>query len=253
MLARVGYAAKGVVYVFVGGLALLVVLGSRARVPGKDDAVRSIGEQPFGEFLLIASGVGLGAYVAWCVLRAALNLERESGFSGAMKRVAAAISALVYSTLALTAFQLALHEPSQHDGARPWVARAMNAPFGTVLVGLVAVAIAVHGVLQVRRGLRGDFMNDLATEGMSSAVRSSVLFLGRGGLCARGAVFEVVAYGLLRAAIAHSPGKSRDLAGALRDIALQPYGAWLLGATALGLLAYGVYTLVSSRYLRLAC
>jgi len=37
-------------------------------------------------------------------------------------------------------------------------------------------------------------------------------------------------------------------AGALAELAAHPYGPWLLGAVAIGLVAYGIYSLVEARY-----
>ena len=64
-MARTGYLTKGVVYLLIGGLALLVVFGERHAVPGAQTAVRTIGEQPFGRVLLIATGIGLFSYALW--------------------------------------------------------------------------------------------------------------------------------------------------------------------------------------------
>ena len=44
MLARFGYLTKGLVYLFVGGLALLYGLGEGGALTGKDGAVKTIGD-----------------------------------------------------------------------------------------------------------------------------------------------------------------------------------------------------------------
>ena len=45
--------------------------------------------------------------------------------------------------------------------------------------------------------------------------------------------------------------RARGLGGALEALARQPNGAWLLGATAVGLAAFGVYSLLLARYRRI--
>jgi hypothetical protein len=46
------------------------------------------------------------------------------------------------------------------------------------------------------------------------------------------------------------PEKSRGLDAALKTLAQQPFGKWILVAVALGLAAYGVFQLVTARYRR---
>jgi hypothetical protein len=75
--------------------------------------------------------------------------------------------------------------------------------------------------------------------------------VGRFGLCARGVTFLVVGYFLVRAAVNVNAREARDIAGALRTLQQQPYGAWLLGVVALGLIAYGLLSFVDARYRRI--
>lgn len=249
-VASAGYATKGLVYVLVGWLSVLAALGWGGRLSGQREAVHTLGHQPLGEALLVAVGIGFAAYALWCLVRAVLNVEHRSGMKGVTKRVGAAITTLIYAGLSLTAFQLALREPTSSHAPRTWVARVMEAPFGGVLVGVAAAVIFVYGVVQIWRGVTDRFLKELDLGELGSRALTAMKLLGRVGLCARGTVFGVVAYCLLRAALEHSPGQTRDLAGALRAIATQPHGTVLVGLVATGLVAYGLYTLVSARYLR---
>lgn len=251
-LVRTGYATKGVVYLLVGGLALLSAFGGADdRVAGKQEAVRSIGEQPFGEVLLMVAGFGLSAYTLFCLLRGLLNLDHKAGLGGLVKRGAALFSAVVYASLALASFQLALHEPAAHGGTRTWVARVMAEPFGPLLIGIAGAIVVGVGVLQLWRAVTTAFLDELDTPRLSRRACSVVTTIGRIGLTARGAVFCVIGYYLIMAARTFSPAQSRDFAGALRQIALQPHGKVGLACIAAGLTAYGLYTLVSARYARL--
>ncbi len=53
---------------------------------------------------------------------------------------------------------------------------------------------------------------------------------------------------MLDAAITFDPAKSTGLDGALRTLANRAYGPWLLGALALGLIAFGIYGLAAARW-----
>jgi hypothetical protein len=50
-----------------------------------------------------------------------------------------------------------------------------------------------------------------------------------------------------KAAVDYSPKEAIGLDGALQKLAQASYGPWLLGLTAAGLIAYGVYCLVDAR------
>ena len=51
-LARMGYGARGVVYLMIGGLALLTAFGEGGKTTDSRGAITEIMQQPFGEILL---------------------------------------------------------------------------------------------------------------------------------------------------------------------------------------------------------
>ncbi|HZD03304.1 MAG TPA: DUF1206 domain-containing protein, partial [Longimicrobiales bacterium] len=56
---------------------------------------------------------------------------------------------------------------------------------------------------------------------------------------------------LVNAAATSDPSQAQDLEGALTTLARQRYGPWLMGALALGLVAYGVFQVAKARYRRI--
>jgi hypothetical protein len=71
-----------------------------------------------------------------------------------------------------------------------------------------------------------------------------IRFFGRLGFVARAVVFAVIGFFLLFAAIDANSREAKGMTGALRVIQQQPYGPALLGATAAGFLAFGMYGVV---------
>jgi len=86
---------------------------------------------------------------------------------------------------------------------------------------------------------------------MDAAERRLALRSGQLGFIARGIVFLLSGGFLVQAARRFDPGQVRGLAGALETLAQQPAGPWLLGATAVGLIAFGAYSLLLARYRRI--
>jgi hypothetical protein len=83
---------------------------------------------------------------------------------------------------------------------------------------------------------------------MSRAERTWGSRIGVIGHLARGLVFGLIGVFLTKAAIEFDAQEAIGLDGALRKLAQQSHGQWLLGVTALGLIAYGIYCLVDARY-----
>lgn len=68
---QLGYVAKGAALVILGGLILAaVVTADPEKAGGLDAALRTVGEQPFGQLLLIATGVGIALYGVYSFGRA---------------------------------------------------------------------------------------------------------------------------------------------------------------------------------------
>ena len=74
---------------------------------------------------------------------------------------------------------------------------------------------------------------------------------GQLGFAARGVVYLMLGSFLIQAALRHNPEEAGGIGRALRELSNQPYGPWLLGIVALGLVAYGFFCFVLARYRRI--
>jgi hypothetical protein len=83
---------------------------------------------------------------------------------------------------------------------------------------------------------------------MPPEARRPIVQMSRFGIGARGVVFGVIGIGLILAAWHTDPGEAMGVGGALRWLAGQPYGPWILAVVAAGLIAYGFYEVVRARY-----
>jgi pimeloyl-ACP methyl ester carboxylesterase len=78
----------------------------------------------------------------------------------------------------------------------------------------------------------------------------AVQVIGIARLAARTVVFGLIGWFLVKAAIEHDPQEAVALDGALARLAEAPYGPVLLGFTAAGLIAYGLFCVAQARYRR---
>jgi hypothetical protein len=251
-LARLGYAAKGAVYILVGGLAVAAAFGGGGQTTGSTGALATISDSTFGRILLGLIALGLAGYVIWGFVRAIRDPENE----GTGHRIFFAVTAVIYGFLAVEAARLAIAGPGGGSsggaggggggsGASHWSAQLMEQPFGHWLVGLAGAAVAIYGIQQLINAWMVDLDDQLALGSMSATARKWTVRSGRFGLAARGVVFVIIGYFFVQAAMQANPAQARGLGGVLRSMQDTP---WLLGVIALGLLAYGVYNLVRSRF-----
>ena len=93
-------------------------------------------------------------------------------------------------------------------------------------------------------------MEKTDTDPMSEPVEHAYTAFGVFGHLARMVVFALIGYFLVKAAIDFDPDKAVALDGALAKLAKAPYGPVLLGVVAAGLIGFGAFSLVESRYRR---
>jgi hypothetical protein len=257
-LIRLGYAAKGTVYCFIGGLALLAALGSAGgETTGSRGAMEMIAGQAFGRVLLVAVAVGLAAYALWQFFRTAFDPEHDANDYSPKalgRRFVYLGSGIIHVGLVVAAVKLLTGYGSPKDddaSARGWSATLMSYPAGRWIVGAVGVGFVATGIWQLVKGWRADLDKQLALGRMGPSGHRLTVWAGRLGIAARGVVFGVVGGLLILAAYHENPNEARGLPGALDALQRQPYGPWLLAGTALGLFAYGVYLFIRARYRRI--
>ncbi|HEX2211181.1 MAG TPA: DUF1206 domain-containing protein, partial [Longimicrobium sp.] len=239
-----------VVYLIIGGLAAQAAFSPAERVEGQEGALGTILRQPFGKTLLGIVAVGLAGFVLWRVVQTALDPEHpEGGGKRTVIRVGHAISAAAYGALTLQAVRLLLGSGGgQGGGAQHWTAAVMEKPYGRIAVGIVGAGIAAYGVYQIVKAFKDDLDKRLNLTGSAVATRRRVVATGRAGTAARGVVFVIIGWLVVQAALRYDAARAEGLQGALNTLRQAPYGPYLLGAVALGLIAYGIFQLVKARY-----
>ena len=124
-------------------------------------------------------------------------------------------------------------------------------PFGRYLVYAAGLAFVAAAAFNGYRAVTCKFNRKLKTGEMNDAEEAAATGVGVLGHLARMVVFALVGAFLLRAAWEFDSTQARGLDGALLELSQQPYGDVLLGAVAVGLLAYAVFCLVQARYRRI--
>ena len=251
-LGRLGYAAKGVIFIIVGFLAAYSAIGARAADDGTNSAMRHIDELPLGQFMLVAVAVGLIFHALWRFVQAFMDTENKgSETKGFVARGVYAAIALIYIGLAFSAVKIVLGVKVGGIWMQNWTAWLLALPFGDWLVGLAGIVMFVVGFYQFYQTFSAKFRENLLIGNMSATEENWATRVGRFGFAARGVVFCIIGFFLVLAAYQANAGKIRDLGGALHAVEQQPFGAWLLGLTAAGFVSYGLFMFVLAKYRRM--
>ncbi len=252
VVARIGLAARGVVYAVIGILAFQTAIGSGGQTSGAKGAIQQIAQQSFGQILIIILGIGLISYTIWKFLQAALDPDNKgSDKKGTVERIAWVFSGISYGVLAIYAFSLSSGSGGSSGGgggSQEVTAKLMSQPLGLWLVGLVGLIMIGAGIYQVIKGYKEKFTEKMNFAEMSEKEKSTALKAGKFGYISRGVIFVIIGVFFIQAAMSHNPNQAGGLDKALQEIASQSYGAILLGLTAIGLIGYAVYSFVLAKY-----
>jgi hypothetical protein len=248
--ARVGYAAKALLYTVVGVLALQSALGNGGETTGSRGALTTLVRQDFGALILVVIAAGLFGYAAWRIIEAILDPEhRGTSAKGLALRTSFAVRGIVHAALGLQAVRLATGTARGRGHAvEAWTARLLDAPFGRWLVVGVGLAVGGYGIYQLYRAWVAKLSRQLDLASLSREAGSWLLHVCRCGIAARGVVFGICGWYLVRAGVAHDATAAADTGEALGVIAHQRFGDVLLAIVAVGLIAYGAYEIVQARY-----
>jgi hypothetical protein len=254
-LARFGYAARGVVYAFIGVLAVQAAFFGRGKTTGPQGAIQTIAEQ--SKLLLALIAIGLFGYALWRFVQGILDPENKGrDAKGLVTRGAMVASGVAYASLALFAFRL-ISQGGQGGGASSgggnasMTAKLLDLPFGRALVILAGIGVIVSAVQQIHQACTKKFQRRMKTSEMSPEEQRLAIHTGQLGLASRGVAFLITGGFLIQAAMRYDPSRAQGLGGALEILAQQPAGPWLLGIVALGLVAYGAYSFLQARYRRI--
>jgi hypothetical protein len=257
-LARLGWVAKGAVYLLLGVLAIPIALEGQGRDDGgtgqsqasQTGAVARIAESVFGELALWAVAIGLLLYVLWRLV--SILLPAENTAKAWLTRAGYLVSVVVYTGVAWTAVSYARAGHSSGQGGTEdsrierLTADWLQKSAGQWLIGIVGAIVICIGIAFIYRGIGADFRKELEPGGVGPISHESIVTLGRVGWIGRGVMMGIVGWFLVRAAIDFRPDEAKGIDGALREATSTGWGRGLVWVVAVGLAVYGVYCVISA-------
>ena len=250
---RFGYIVRGVIYLTIGVLALRLAFGIRGAAMSQTGAIVMIGHQPFGRVLLVSVCIGLVGYSLWSAVCAVLDPLREGHSTGGLvKRAGFASSAVAYATLLVVTIRSLVGTKPHAVTSYAWIAGLLAKPYGPWLMGIIGLATIAGAIVgEIVPGMRGSFRSDLDLARRSRSEHRWAMRLGRIGIITRGIVFAIIGIYFVAAAFHANPHHQTGTDGALLGLARQPFGLALLGGAGLGLIVFGVFSMMCARWWRM--
>jgi hypothetical protein len=252
LVARAGLIAYGVVHLLIGWLAVQIAWSaSDSKSADTSGALKTLADQPFGKFLLWMVAVGLVALALWQSSEAFWGHRTRQGAERLRKQVTSGAMAVIYAALGFSAASIALGSGSSSTQSQKHATSGVLAwPGGRVIVVVAGLILIAVGVAHLVKGVKKSFAEEIDTSSMSPVARKGVAQVGQIGYIAKGVALGLVG-GLLSYATLTFDRQKQGLDGAMQTILAQPFGRFLLTAAALGFVAFGVFTILQSRYRRM--
>jgi hypothetical protein len=245
-IARVGFAAKGTIYLLVGVLALAFAVGFKSEPSDTRGAIEVLAQQPFGAGALVLLALGLVSYGLWTAVQCIWDPERVGkDWVGQALRVIFGLSTTVHWFLAWQIAGSAVGRAWRGEGGdaavQSWTSRALAWPGGRVVVLIAATIMAGIALSLVVRLVRGKYIHQFAEKELAKTGSRAVKTCAWFGFLGQAVVAILIAWFLWQAGLHEKPDEAGGFSKALVTLVKQPYGRGLLGFTALGVLMQGVY------------
>lgn len=238
-LVQLGFAARGLVYLLIGYLALTANRGNN----GPEGAFNWLQDVPLGVPLLYLASLGLLAYGLYRLASLLFDIENYgSDRKGMTIRGGHGASAVAHLLLAWTAFQFAQGNKKSPSGggAEEAAGSLLTYSLGSLVLGLIGLGFLAAAAMQAKSAATGSFMMHVSGNAPSFAKP-----LGHAGHAARAVVFAIVGWSLMQSAWFSSSVRIKTLGEAVSSLA---GNGTIYMLVAIGLLLFGLFSLVIARY-----
>jgi hypothetical protein len=249
-LARIGYVAKGLVFIAIGLLAVLALFGfAEGRVTGSGGAIHVIGRQIPGRIGFGLLAAGLAAHVFWRLYQAVMDPDgRGRSALGLVQRGGFVISAVFYSSMMLVALSAITGLAGNGERWQDMGDELVGFPGGRVILGLVGLGVVLTGGYQLYRAWSQAFRKRWTTAAGIGHLHGTMAWTSSYGIAVRGGLFLLLGWQLVRAGWFASSDQIIDVATALWLIGSESWGTEALALVASGLFLYGVYCLFNAAF-----
>ncbi len=259
-----GFLTKGVVYVLLGSLTFMAAFGLGGQISNTSDVIQFLLKFPLGKSFVGIIALGLIAYSIWRFYQTIKfpenDTENETIGSG-FKRIRYFYSGVFYGLLAyafakplinsLTGSTQKDLETNGGGDKKAALWELLSHDWGKAFIWALGILIAIQAIQQFYIAYKATFMKKIDNYPSLKHEYYFIRRAGRLGYIARGMVFGVLAFFIIKVILNLNANEYKGTEGALAYFLSFSYGNLLLGAVALGLTAYGIFHIMVARHANL--
>ena len=248
--ARIGILAYGITHLLIAWLALQVAFGEGGEQADQSGAFQTLARSRSARCCSGCSSSGSSRPRCGGWSQAIWGFSYESDRPRTLrKRAVSGFKVVIFIGLAVLAGRTAAGSGGGGGGQQGATAGVLGLPGGQFLVGAVGLGVIVAGGAKIYQGWQKKFLDDMDLPSDQHA-RMVAERTGQVGFIAKG-----LSVGADRRPGRHRrdpvrPAEASGLDSALKSLAGQPFGPYLLIVVALGLAGYGVFCFFDARYHR---
>lgn len=247
ILAQAGLGTKGAVYILMGILAAFTIFGMGQKADSTD-VLYFIAQQAFGKILLVAVGVGLGAYSLYRFYQAIKGTDDwGNDLRGLGVRAGFFLGGLIYSLTTFSAFKIFLRGNTDEQQTSMLIEQVLELPYGQVMIYILSISILGRAIFDASIGWSKLHKKKVSDEKLSETGKKVLTRVARIGFSARAIVFTIIAFLLFRAAYFLNPNEAGGTKEAFSWLQNE-LGTVVFSLIGLGLAAYGLFMLIRARY-----
>lgn len=261
-LRSAGFLTKGIVYFLIGTLTFMAAFDLGGDVTSTNGVIQFLLSLPLGMILGGIVALGLFAYTLWrlyeMLFLPGFNSGSEKVVKKGFKRFRYLYSSILYGILAYSFARPLIKDlfggsSIEADSGRDSQSKAalwelLSKDWGSAVIWLLALVIAGQAFWQFKLAYSAKFMKKIDNYPDIKHEYDVIRKSGRLGYSARGVVFGIISFFLIKVALQHNANIYRGTEGALQYLLSLSYGSFLLGAIAVGLIGYGIFNLMVARH-----
>lgn len=245
--SRIGFSAKGSVYILIGLISMMTAVGIGEK-NGQRGAIAAVASKPFGTIIIWLVVLGLTGYITWLITQVLLKPDYKGGkIKSFFLRAGYFFSAAFYVGLGIKFAIIAINSGQTGSSGSFKMEEIIDTPFGRLAIGITGISIFVFAVIQIIYGIKGAFIKPLNTHQMNNRGWTIMKLAGKVGFVSRGVTFGVLGGFIIHSAWIAEPSQITGIDGALAQISQEPFGKILLGIVSCGLFLYGVFEVVEGK------
>jgi uncharacterized protein DUF1206 len=250
ILARIGYGAKAVIYLLIGGYALDQAFWNHSTRSGPTQAMHLLRQQPLGAAALGLLAAGMFCYGLHRCLESVVGpVKTDSRLVETLNRLGRFTGGLGYLGLGSLAVEFMLSRNRSGASETPTFAKGlMHHTLGNALLTVIGAILVATGVKQVWDILNGRYQESYDLERPAKEAERAIQVCAIYGIFARGAFFLLCGGLVIYAGFRSDPNSARGMEAVLDLIHKLPLGTWLFAFIAFGFVAYGLFCVVRAVY-----